>query len=984
MRNLTEWFIEKLRGRYELRLRGRILSGPELDAIADTYGFPLHASLRALLRAAAEYGLPVVSGVTLRLRPEREVLSAEPTPFGPLQWFPLALRFSGFYPIGTNEKREVFAVSLLAPVDEVYRWSPTGEVCWVAPSLEAFWVSLLDGKPATETREASFSAKFAARFSWIEAFLGRHYTTAARLFIERRPERPASASLCVASPASALYWLLDSLLLGDAPLAHEILQLLGKELPLLRTLASYFEDQSKLSLQHDIQEGRAQLEYELARIDTSLSPERRQALLLRAVTPGASLARILGILSLSSEPVAKQIALLLEQFSVDVEPSRSHEWLALSTLALAYAKEKDATITRADLLAWGWRQDPWYGTRPGEAERLSHLVSAYALVGCYDRAEALLTYVQEKAPGAGAALAARVDFLLQSDRSEEAINALELALQQLPTDPHLHASRARLEAKGLSISWVDPAWPPALKSLAEEALRGDAATRISALERLRQLLVSRVDPPALPFLLTIIQTDPAGRAGALRALAQCPFAASIPVLVEWAKREDDPLHARLALAALRKNTSDEAREALAELGKELPERLAPKPETPPPDVESLDRKLREGDRETALQVAQIAANNAAWTQQASLREDLQSLRALAMAKSGMFRDATELADVLAWGWRQDPLCGERPGEAERFARLIDTYRVANRLDRAKPLLAFLRQKSSSDAPLAVEIDLALDAGQEEQAQTLLWEGLSRYPGSRWLHSCRVRLGKRATEVSLVDPSWPPSIRDALSKILNPTLSERVSALEALTVALLSRKHGQPAPLEVPFVLSLAYHDEPLAAHAAFVAICAHPFPSAKPLLRAKVESPDPDVAAMAVRALSSLGEIAVEDFVSFLQGKLYHKVPSLLVVLSENTTHHPLLREALLQAIKREGLEGAWLGPWLLRAFAPFARPEDVGWVSPFLSNAHPITVREAALAVLVAAGADHSVWVEPLLTPPLPLPLPGAARRPSPSGEGT
>ena len=465
----------------------------------------------------------------------------------------------------------------------------------------------------------------------------------------------------------------------------------------------------------------------------------------------------------------------------------------------------------------------------------------------------------------------------------------------------------------------------------------------------------------MPFLLTIIQTDPAGRAGALRALAQCPFPASIPVLVEWAQREDDPLHARLALAALRKNTSDEAREALAALGKELPERLAPKPETPPPDIESLDRKLREGDRETALQVAQIATNNAAWTQKASLRDDLQSLRALAMAKSGMLRDATELADVLAWGWRQDPLGGERPGEVERFARLIDTYRVANRLDRAKPLLAFLRQKSSSDAPLAVEIDLALDAGQEEQAQTLLWEGLSRYPGSRWLHSCRVRLGKRATEVSLVDPSWPPNIREALSKILNPTLSERVSALEALTVALQSRKPGQ-SPLELPFVLSLAYHDEPPAAHAAFVAICAHPFPSAKPLLRAKVESPDPDVAAMAVRALSALGEIAVEDFVSFIEGRLYQKVPSLLVVLAEDTTHSPLLREALLQAIKLEGVEGAWLGPWLLRAFAPFARPEDVPWVSPFLTDAHPIAVREAALAVLVAAGADHSVWVEPLL----------------------
>jgi hypothetical protein len=960
VRNLTEWLIEMLRGRFELRLRGHALSEPELDALSDLYGFPFPGALRALLRAAAAYSLPTINGVSLRVRPEREVLSIEPAPFGALQWFPLALRFGGFYPIGTNDKQEVFAISLLSD-DAIYRWSPSGEMHCVAPNIEAFWTGLLDGS-LEDRPEKSEAAQFVESFSWLEAFLGGRYTTAARLYLERRPQRPTNLSACVRHPVSALYWLFDSFVLGDEARHHELVMLASKEMPLVRRLTPIFDSRAKLSLQSNLPEGRAQLWYELSRLDTNLPNDEQQTLLRDAVTSKAPVARILGVLSLATPETARLIAKQTEAFSKTCEAAQSHQWMALSTLALAYAQDDTATVEQADVLAWNWRQDPWYGTRPGEAERLSLLVSAYSIVHRYDRAEALLSYVQEKAPGAGAALAAKVDLLLQSGREEESVAALEQALQQLPTDHHLHASRARLEAKGLAVSWVDPAWPPVIKTLAEEALRGDAATRISALERLRQLLRARVDPPAMPFLLIIVRNDPAGRAGALRALAHCPFPEAIPVLVEWAQIEDDPLHARLALEALQANPSEEAREALAALGQELPARLAPKQEETQLDVLSLDKQLRDGTREDASKIMQQAASHAAWAKNAAHRDDLQSLRALAMAKSGMHRDAVELADVLAWGWRQDPLCGERPGEPERFARLVDTYRVAQRPDRAKPLLAFLREKSSSDAPLAVEIDLALDQNQEESAQTLLWEGLSRYPGSRWLHSCRIRLGKRATEISWVDPSWPPAIRDALLKVLSPELSDRVSALEHLATELQLRKQTQSAPLELPFVLSLAYHDEPPAAHAALIVICTHPFLSAKPLLRAKAQSQDDTIAAMAVRALSQLGEAAAEDLAAFVTERLYLRVPSLLIVLSELSYKSEPLRLALLAAIKEEGLVGPWLGPWLLRALAPFATPDDLDLASPLLGDSNPVAIQVAALFVVAEATRDLSVWVEPFL----------------------
>jgi tetratricopeptide (TPR) repeat protein len=973
LRNLAEWLLEILRERFELRLRGHTLSEPELDALSDSYGFAFPASLRALLRIAASYTLPTIHQLTPRIRPEREILSIDPTPFGTLQWFPLSLRFGGFYPIGTNEKQEVFAVSLLSE-DAVYRWAPSGEMVCVAPSLETFWADLLADR-LQDRPEKSEAAKIVESFSWIEAFLGGRYTSAARLYIERRPT-PLEA--CVIHPGCALYWLFDSFILGDTK-RQEVLQA-SAHIPLVKRLSSLLDASGKLSLQYNLTEGRAQLRYELSRIDTSLPKEKQQELLLESITANAPIARVLGVLSLSTPETAKRISYLAESFSKGGEIAYSHQWMALSTLALAHAQEHYGTVEQADVLAWNWRQDPWYGTRPGEAERLSLLVSAYSIVDRYDRAEALLSYVQEKAPGAGAALAARVDLLLQSGREQESVAALEQALQQLPADHHLHASRARLEAKGLAVSWVDPAWPQVIRALAEEALRGDAATRISALERLRQLLVNRADPPAMPFLLIIVQNDPAGRAGALRALAHCPFAEAIPVLVEWAKREDDPLHATLALEALQKNTSDEARAALAELGQELPARLSnPKKEEPALDIFAIDKQLRDGSREVAAKIVQQAASLAAWAKSPTERDDLQSLRALAMAKSGMLRDAVELADVLAWGWRQDPLCGERPGEPERLARLIDAYRVANRADRAKPLIAFLRQKSSSDAPLAVEIDLALDQNNEEQAQTLLWEGLSRYPGSRWLHSCRLRLGKRATEISWVDPSWPASIRDALLKVLSPELGERVSALEKLATELTLRRQTHSDPLELPFVLSLAYHDEPPAAHAAFIVICAHPFLSAKPLLRTKVQSPDDDIAAMAVRALSQLGETAAEDLAVFVSERLYVRVPSLLVVLSEITYKSELLRQELLSAISQEGLNGTWLGPWLLRALAPFATPQDLDFVEPFLRDPYPTSLRVAALFVVAQTIArrdepteNHeqtngsnptlAVWVEPFL----------------------
>src|SRR5262249_52228938 len=104
--------------------------------------------------------------------------------------------------------------------------------------------------------------------------------------------------------------------------------------------------------------------------------------------------------------------------------------------------------------------------------------------------------------------------------------------------------------------------------------------------------------------------------------------------------------------------SQAAREATLALGSEAAAAQSPSSARAEPEV--FDRKLREESRECAAQIAQIAAGRATWETSAARRDDLQSIRALALARSGMLRDAVELADVLAWGWRQDPLCGERP------------------------------------------------------------------------------------------------------------------------------------------------------------------------------------------------------------------------------------------------------------------------------------------------------------------------------------
>jgi hypothetical protein len=277
------------------------------------------------------------------------------------------------------------------------------------------------------------------------------------------------------------------------------------------------------------------------------------------------------------------------------------------------------------------------------------------------------------------------------------------------------------------------------------------------------------------------------------------------------------------------------------------------------------------------------------------------------------------------------------------------------MDRARPLLDFIRSKSLADAPLALEIDITLDAGQDEQAELLLRDALQRFPGSRWLYSCRTRLLARGRHVSFADPAWPSNIREALERAATAEVEQRCRALETLAGALRLRRletPGAPA-LEIPFLLSVAQHDEPVAVRAALVAIAAHPVAGALWVLASRARGEDPDLAALAVGALSQLAEAEAELAALVDEGR-YHKVPSLLTALAEGFCRGPILRAALRAALAREDLAGSWCGPWLLRALAPSSEEEDADLCVPWMHAEAPRELRSAALALLRASKRAH------------------------------
>lgn len=1060
MNKLAGWLLEELRGRAELRSTGRELSEPELDALAAQYGYELPVELRGLLRLDAAYVLPPLGGLTLRLRPPASLLGDAPAPMSCTGWLPLVARFGGLYPLATGPAGELYAVALQGGV--VYRYRDLDAVARVAGSLRDFFSLLLRGG-ALPALEGAGEEGVLGRLLWAEAFASERYPEAAE-WLRLRPSPAvfeAEASRLAEDPTLALYWLLDAHFLGEVPLGEVLAAAALNRAPLVRRLARYVTSEPRLA---ERAEGRAQLFYERARYHEG---EDRQSLLRASLTASAPTERVVGALALSSPETAAEFVAQLNQLAGEAAPARRDDLRALATLALAYAGQAEAALAQADVLAWEWRQDPWYGTRHGEAERLAHLVSTYAVAGQEERASHLLDFVLEKAPAAGAALAAGVELALSRGDLDGAARELSRALSLAPGSPELHAVRAKLAGRGHAISWVEEGWPPFLQDLVEEAMTGDTAARLAALERLRRTLELRAEEVSLPlpFLLAIVERDPPGRPPALRVLALCRFREAVPVLEAWAGRRDTLEEAGLAARALSAYPLEEADAALARLleadvfswnGELLPglargprrgelvrralgAALARRSEAAPallrayvccPDAslyeplarwvrpecgreaaeaalsvlgltedpralpllqqlaasldprvahaarealavlgagaspvkarsplagappEELALRLRDADRETATQIAQLATGRAAWELDTSLRDELQSIRALALAKSGMLRDAVELADVLAWGWRQDPLCGERPGEPERLTRLVDAYRVAGRMDRARPLLEFIRTKSQADAPLALEIDIALDAGNDEQAEALLRDALHHYPGSRWLYPCRTRLLARGRHLSFSEPAWPSAVREALERAATPDPAQRARALETLAGVLRLRRleAPSPVPLSIPFLVSVALYDEPLVARAALQALAVHPPESAAWALRIRAEGDDLDLAALAVGALAQLPS-AEPELAALVHAGRYHKLPSLLTALAEHHCRGGQLREALRAAISREEL-ASWCGPWLLRALAPCAEAEDVELCLPLLQTDTPRELRGAALAVLRASDS--------------------------------